>query len=118
MKIFCVFDCKAEAFLNPIYFGATGEAVRAFEAAANSESHDFAKYAADYTLFEIGTWDQVAGEIKMLKAKINLGTALQMIKQPTFDDWHARNDAQKPVPLTPEAQVLKDRVLKGIQGGE
>ncbi len=79
-KRFTVYDCKAEAYLPPTYFGAAGEAIRSFEAAANQEGHDFHNYAGDYTLFETGTWDEITDIHTSLEAKINLGTALQYIQ--------------------------------------
>ena len=77
LKVFSIYDSKAEAYLQPIYALATGAALRSFEAAANDEGHDFHRFAGDYTLFEIGTFDQHSGLLEILKAPINLGTALQ-----------------------------------------
>lgn len=76
MKIFSVFDDKAEAFLNPMFFPTTAYAIRVFATTANQADHDFHKYAADYTLFELGTWSEHSGEITMHPQHINLGNAL------------------------------------------
>lgn len=79
MKIFTVYDVKAEAYLQPYFSVTTATAVRAFQAAANNTEHDFHRFAEDYTLFEIGTWDEATGDIVQFKAMIPLGTALQHI---------------------------------------
>lgn len=76
-KIFTVYDSKAEAYLPPFYTQATGLALRSFEAAANKPDHDFCKYPADYTLFELGTFDEQTANFTFLPAMLNLGIALQ-----------------------------------------
>lgn len=80
MKIFSVYDDKADAFLPPFFFKTEAQALRAFAAAANEEGHDFQKHAADYTLFEIGDFSEQVGNIKGLDAIKNLGNALMMLK--------------------------------------
>ncbi len=79
MKVFTVYDVKAEAYLQPYFSVTTATAVRAFTAAANNVDHDFHRFSEDYTLFEIGTWDEFSGDFIQFKAKIPLGTALQHI---------------------------------------
>lgn len=76
-KIFTVYDSKAECFSAPSFIGATGQATRSFEASANTPDNDFNKYPGDFTLFEIGTWDDEKAIITMYESKVNLGTALE-----------------------------------------
>lgn len=78
MKVCTVFDSKAEAWLQPFFTPTTATAVRAWEKVANEEGHEFHSNPADYTLFEIGQWNDVEGYITMHDAKISLGTALEM----------------------------------------
>ena len=80
LKIFAIRDSKAEAYLNPIFMPKTAQAIRAFQTCTNDENHDFNKYANDYTLFEIGEYDEETGTIKMHESKINLGLASEHIK--------------------------------------
>lgn len=61
LKVFCIYDIKAETYLNPMYFRRTEEAVRSFSEAANDPSSNFHKYAEDYALCEIGTYDDDTG---------------------------------------------------------
>lgn len=79
LKMFTVHDSKAEAFIQPFYELATGAAIRAFSSEANNQEHQFHRHAGDYTLFELGTFDQVTGQIELLPAMKNLGTAIQFI---------------------------------------
>ncbi len=80
LKVFSVFDSKAEAFIQPFYSQTTGTAVRSFEQALQDPAHEFRKFAGDYTLFELGQFDQSTGHYTELAAKINLGLALTFIK--------------------------------------
>jgi len=81
LKIFSIYDSKAEAFIQPFFSQATGAAIRSFESAANEESSDFHKYGADYTLFELGSFNQSTGEMIALDAHINLGLAITFVKE-------------------------------------
>lgn len=81
MKVFAVYDCKAEAYLQPFFSRNAGTAVRDFASAANAEEHQFHRFAGDYTLFEIGEFDEQSGRLSASDVNINLGTALQFIKE-------------------------------------
>lgn len=80
LKMFSVYDSKTQAYLPPIYLQSAGAAIRALETAANDPSHEFSKYASDFTMFEIGSFDDESGTVSMLNAKISLGTALEFKK--------------------------------------
>lgn len=82
LKMFTVYDSKAEAFLQPFYAQTTGVAIRIFTAAANDAGHDFNRYAGDYSLFEIGEFDQQSGTLYPLEAQENLGLAITYITEP------------------------------------
>lgn len=56
-KIFSIFDVKASAYLPPFYMPETAMAIRVFSDCVNSKDHQFGKHPGDYTLFEVGTWD-------------------------------------------------------------
>lgn len=80
LKLFSIYDSKAEAFIQPFFSPATGSAIRSFETAANDAGSDFHKYGADYTLFEIGTFDEHTCELTPLESKINLGLAITFLR--------------------------------------
>jgi len=81
MKIFSIYDSKAEAYLQPFFAPTKAYAIRQFTQAANDESADFHKFAADYTLFELGSWDEQTGTIAPNEAKTALGSAIEYINQ-------------------------------------
>ena len=76
MNIYAVHDIKAEAYLQPFFAQTDGLAIRMFQAAANDQEHQFWKYAEDYTLFNIGVWDEKNGVLHS-STKEPLGTAVQ-----------------------------------------
>ncbi len=81
IRIFSVYDSKAEAYLEPFYSMTVGLATRSFETAVNEEGHQFAKYAGDYTLMELGSFDQGTAGFEIHKQPINLGLASSYVKK-------------------------------------
>lgn len=64
--VYSVFDAKAELFGQPLFAANVAVAIRAFTAAVQSEDHDFHKFAEDYTLFEIASFDAETGLFNVL----------------------------------------------------
>lgn len=77
--MFSVHDQKAEAFLTPFFTTTVALAIRMFASAASDQSHDFNKFAGDFTLFEIGDFDQDTAKLSHHATPINHGLALQHI---------------------------------------
>lgn len=77
--MFSVYDSKAEAYMKPFYSLTNGVAIRMMQEAISDKTHDFCKYPGDYTLFQIGIFDDFTGIILPNEAgHKNLGTALQI----------------------------------------
>lgn len=68
-------DQKAEAWLNPMFFLARAQAVRSFQDAVNGREGDIAKHPEDYTLFHLGYFDQLTGEVEVI-APTSLGVGI------------------------------------------
>lgn len=77
LTIFSIYDSKAEAYIQPFFAPNAPTGLRMFGDAANDETTMFAKHGEDYTLFELGTFDQNTGETTIHKAHKSHGTALQ-----------------------------------------
>jgi len=77
LKVFSVYDSKAEAYLQPFFCVNRAVGIRNFSAAAGDPSSGFCRHAADYTLFEIGDFNPVSGVIDCYDSFVSLGTALQ-----------------------------------------
>lgn len=79
-KIFTTYDSKAEAYLQPFFMGTRGEAIRGWQTVCNDPKTQFNKYPSDFTLFEIGEYEETTGQIFPYEAKVSLGTAIEFLK--------------------------------------
>lgn len=61
MKIFTIFDSKADYYLPPFFARTNAEAIRTFSQAVNDSSHHIGQNHADFTLFYIGDYDETTG---------------------------------------------------------
>jgi hypothetical protein len=77
LHVFAVYDSKVEAYLSPFYMRTRGEAMRAWEATVMDTKNDFYKYPSDYTLFQLGMYDDSNGRFECLETPASLGTALE-----------------------------------------
>lgn len=69
MKIYTIRDSKAEFYGQPFFSRTNGDAIRQFTQVLNDTSNPnnlAAKYPADYSLFEIGEFDDETGKIKAI----------------------------------------------------
>lgn len=80
LGIFCIYDSKARAYLQPFFSVNKSTAMRDFEGAVNDKSTGFCRHPADYTLFQIGEWDAFLGEINLFEAKDSLGTGVDFVR--------------------------------------
>jgi len=80
MKLYSVHDSKAGFYLPPQMYRNAGEATRAFENACKQTDTNFNKYPKDFTLLEIGTFDQDTGVIDRLKSPLILCSATEFIQ--------------------------------------
>lgn len=94
-KVFTVYDSKVKAYLSPFFHATAGSAIRAWETTIQDKDCPFARHPGDYTLFEIGVYDDETANLEMLKAHLNLGTALQYVRKdntlPMFTEQKAVN---------------------------
>jgi hypothetical protein len=90
-KLFTVYDSKAEAYMNPFHARSTGEAVRMFEQGLQDDNSALSSSPADFTLFELGQWNDSDASIVMLDAKLPLANGNDLLKANVV----ALNDKQK-----------------------
>ena len=80
LKAFTVYDSKAEAYLAPFFTQSRGLALRSFTDAVNTKDHSFNRYPSDFTLFEIGEFDEEAGRLVPHQALVSLGVAVEFLR--------------------------------------
>lgn len=75
--MYTVFDVKTGAYMVPFYQPTRGAAERAFIDAVRDPSHTFAKHPEDFTLFEIGSFDDGDASFDLRKSLIPVITGLE-----------------------------------------
>lgn len=81
MLLFTVFDSAAKLFLPPFEARTAEEAIRRFRTTVNSPESQINKYPEDYTLFEVGEFDQESGLLIPLATPHSLGVAITFLEQ-------------------------------------
>lgn len=78
-RMFTIHDQKAEAFLPPFILPQAGQAIRTFSDCVNSDDHQFSKHPGDYTLLEIGMFDDSTGGLDPYPVPKSLGTGVEFV---------------------------------------
>jgi len=65
LGVFTIRDSAAEAFLRPFFAQSKGAAIRSFSDEVNGGDTPIAAHPDDYTLFELGTFDELKGEFEI-----------------------------------------------------
>ena len=81
LKVYCVYDCKAENFGMPFVMESRGDALREWYKTVNTQGNKINEFPADFTLFEIAEWNKFEGTFSLYPTKLNLGTGVEFVKQ-------------------------------------
>jgi len=78
-KMFCIFDSAAKAYLIPFFLPESGMALRVFGDCINSSDHQFGKHPADYTLFELGSFDDSVCVVSCSPSALKVVNGLELV---------------------------------------
>ncbi len=81
MSIFAIYDSGISTWKPPMFCRAKGEILRWWIEMVNNEQTDLSKHPQDYTLFDIGTWDDEKCKFDLHKTPISLGVAIEFVKK-------------------------------------
>jgi len=81
MKLFSVFDTKAQFYLQPFPETSTHAALRGFDVAVNEGKSTFSKFPDDFCLMELGEFDQQTGRLTPHVTPANLGSARTVLRE-------------------------------------
>lgn len=84
-SFFSVYDSKAAVFCTPFFSENNHTALRAFRYAANDQTTEIGKYPSDYTLYKIGTFDNLTGEILPVEP-VPIALAITLVNQPEVNE--------------------------------
>lgn len=77
LKVCSVLDAKVAAYNAPFFVRSRGEALRSWQSAVNDPETMMCKYPEDYTLFEIGEFDESTGTLVPASPHVSLGCAVE-----------------------------------------
>ena len=80
VKMFSVYDSKVKSYAQPFFAPTKGAAIRMFSDLVADSSTMVAKHPGDFTLFEIGSYDdQTAGVVALITPE-SCGLALDYVQ--------------------------------------
>ncbi len=103
-KMFTIYDEKAKAYLPPFILPQREMAIRTFSDCVNSNDHQFGAHPHDYTLFQIGIFDDETADIQLDRKLIGNGVEYKILTPPQTDLF----DGQKHTALGDVSPVLAD----------
>lgn len=80
-KIYCVYDSKAETYSPPMLNKTKAEALRDFATAANNPQTLPGKFPEDFTLFELGAYNDQNASFELHPTAIALGKAIEYVQK-------------------------------------
>lgn len=81
LLVYSVYDSKVQLFAQPFFMRTKGEALRGWIDVANDPKTNICKYPEDYSLFELGEYEEESGSFKNHQAPVNMGMAAQYKKE-------------------------------------
>lgn len=76
---YSVYDSMVEAFMPPFYVRARGEAMRLFSDLANDVSSNVGKHPADFTLMQLGEFDDQSGSFVVVDSPVRVISGLECV---------------------------------------
>lgn len=76
-KVYSLFDKKANAYLTPVYFNEVGEASRMLATVVQTADNNISRYPEDFSLYQLGTFDQESGKLESLKQPLFVANAVE-----------------------------------------
>lgn len=82
MKVFSVRDEKTGVYMRPFFELHIASALRSWTEACNEPTSPFCKFPEDFTLYEVGSFDDLEGHLEALKVPHKVSTASEVLKRP------------------------------------
>ncbi|QXP44270.1 MAG: nonstructural protein [Arizlama microvirus] len=79
LKVFSILDAKAKVYSNPFFMPQIGQALRGFGDLVNGEKSDVSKHPEDYSLYQVGEYDDEAGMFLDFSKPVYLAKAVDFL---------------------------------------
>lgn len=79
--VYSIYDEKVESYSQPFFCPTNPAAIRMFTDLANDDNSNISRHQQDYTLYQIGKWDDSTGKIETFENLVNLGRANEYSNQ-------------------------------------
>lgn len=90
LEIYSIYDEKSSAYLQPFFMQNESQAVRAMLDIMHDMNHSFYRFASDYTLFKLGTFDNhngsIISDIKTITPLLHLRASINADKNSSLLD--------------------------------
>ena len=83
LKVFTIYDIKAETYMEPVSARAIGEGLRNFEDALKDERSSLSRHPEDFIFYEIGEFNEETGLVTSLVAPRELMRGASLKKPET-----------------------------------
>lgn len=95
--VFSIYDVKADAYLPPFILPNKQMALRVFADCVNSDSHQFALNPQDYTLFQLGQFNDEDGRFLLQNCNNSLGNGIEFVRKdsPTATEGRSNGKADE-----------------------
>lgn len=77
LKMYSMFDSKTQSYGTPFFQRTRGEAERTFKTWANDETTNVGNYPEDFTLMEVGEFDDQTCILTCTPELVSIGNAQQ-----------------------------------------
>ena len=88
-KIFTIHDKKAEAHFPPFYMPNLSMAIRTFGDMVNNAESQISNHPEDYTLYELGEWEDNDATFTIHKEKISHGNGIEFVPAGLMEEDNA-----------------------------
>lgn len=84
--VYSIYDEKVESYSQPFFAATNSAAIRMFTDLATDGQSTIYKHPQDYTLYQIGKWDDEKGQIESFDNLNNLGRANEYQPKPVLKE--------------------------------
>lgn len=84
LSVFAIFDTTVKAWMRPLYARNAQEMLRQFSEAVEDPQSQLSRHPADFTLFQLGTFDDNEGTFEIFPAPVRLAMAQDFVKKPAL----------------------------------